>query len=138
MSCCPCLIMSIAGFQVTVDLAYFTDSVHTTELFTMSLKGSPDPFRLREHAAKFQIVRDTAKRMREWYATIHTGTTLPHLPYLFPQPSSIISLLDPDNHEVIDAIKSLRLIFTEKVESSRCLYRGVMINPGACPTEVYI
>ena len=134
--------MGIAGFQVTVVLAYFTNCLHMTDLFTISLKGSRDPFAMKEWSAKFQIVRDTAKRLHEWYATIHTGSTLPHVPYLFPQPSSIFALLKPYNIVSHFNLASLDLIFTEKVgppeKSSRCLYKGVLINLRGPPTEVFI
>ncbi|PIL28284.1 hypothetical protein GSI_09572 [Ganoderma sinense ZZ0214-1] len=145
MSFYPCIVMTVEGPYVSFSLVYFTDKVNCARLFDYTFTGGPERI-LREIAPSFQIVRDAAVALRKWYGQIHTGTTLPHSPHLFPNPSGIVPYLDSltpnGNSKNAVTIAALNIIFIEKVgpdsKSDRILYRGIIAPSGQPLTHVYV
>ncbi|PIL30396.1 hypothetical protein GSI_07582 [Ganoderma sinense ZZ0214-1] len=145
MSFYPCIVMTVEGPYVSFSLVYFTDKVNCARLFDYTFTGGPERI-LKEIAPSFQIVRDAAAALRKWYGQIHTGTTLPHSPHLFPNPSGIVPYLDSltpnGNSKNAVTIAALNIIFIEKVgpdsKSDRILYRGIIAPSGQPLTHVYV
>ena len=118
---------------MSVNMFYFTERAYACPLFTVPFRGdSLAPSFLKAKELDFQILRNTAQMLREWYGQIHTACAIPHAPHLFPQPSAIAHhFLQPRLGLAIDILR-LSLVFTHKIDSTqksqRILYKGVMLG----------
>ena len=146
MTCYPCIIMTVAGTEVKATLVYTSTQICATELFSVSLtRPQIDYHTLRQYVPAFQTLRETARKLREWYANVHVGSSLPLAPFLFPQPSTVIPYqlslsLSPSLVPHSIDISTVKLI--EKVgppeNTERCLYKGVIVREYDRPILVYI
>ena len=114
--------------MLTVWMAYLTDSVHGAVLCRIRLQGCTvylgpkqcpivimKPMDRKSTVVSLQILRDTARMLRDSYAKVHTGSTLPHTPHLFPRPASIINLLPSATPASIASLAALNLTITDQV-----------------------
>ncbi|KAM5538950.1 hypothetical protein V8D89_007371 [Ganoderma adspersum] len=119
MTCCPCLVIvrEEARAELTVSMACLTDTVHGSELFRIHLdsRALHDMMERQRSLVSLQILRNTARMLRDSYAKVHTGSTLPHTPHLFPRPASIINLLPSATALSIASLASLNLTITDQV-----------------------
>ena len=140
--------MTVEGRKVSLHLVYFTDKLYASILDSHTFAGNIDSAaQLEKLAVIYQVLRNTARMLRDWYANIHTGTLLPQVPFLYPQPSGIAHHVSapsatPQNFKTSCDILSLNLTFVDKVNPDsnalRVLYKGIMIRDGELPTRVYI
>ncbi|KAM5541165.1 hypothetical protein V8D89_005094 [Ganoderma adspersum] len=119
MTCCPCLVVSLEQMVLTVWMAYLKDSVHGSELCRIRLKRYVKcPMDRQSTVVSLQILRNTARMLRDSYAKVHTGSILPHTPHLFPRPASIINILPSVTPASIASLASLNLTITDQVPVS--------------------
>ena len=156
MTCCPCLVIvrEKGETKLTVSMAYLTDTVHGAELFRIYLPTgdmyagtrrcpiifmSGGDMEREDATVSIQILRNTAQMLRDSYAKVHTGSTLPHTPHLFPRPASIISLLLSATPASIASLTALNLTITDQVPMMHPIptlggrrlthFRGAVQNP---------
>ena len=113
MTCCPCLVIVREWDKLAVSMAYLTDKVYGTELCRFALRTNHG--RTNGPFVDLQILRNTALMLRDSYAKVHTGCTLPHTPHLFPRPASVINLFPSSTSSSIAALKSLNLTIMDRV-----------------------
>ncbi|PIL29567.1 hypothetical protein GSI_08203 [Ganoderma sinense ZZ0214-1] len=107
MTCCPCLIIEMCGYSVRVHAAYFSDDVYCTQLCDILLlhpswpDGWPSEY---SNTFQLQVVRKTAQELRRAYARVHTGSTLPGVPHLFPQFERLICPSLPCPLTLVDCV----------------------------------
>ncbi|KAI1786188.1 hypothetical protein LXA43DRAFT_898452, partial [Ganoderma leucocontextum] len=126
---CPCLVMAMSGSLVMFYAVYFTDKLYATKLCQFDLDGPVDVL----NYARFQVMRNTGRMLREYYTNLHTGCNLFHTPQLFPQPSSIISQHPLATPTSIAEFTSLDLFFHDRVpdmnnkfDTHRFLFKGTV------------
>ena len=94
-TCCPCLVIGTAGTTIQLYAAYFADRVFRTHLcdFAPDTDGNSSDAHPDIINMKVQVVRHTARMLREAYAKVHIGD-LPQMytprPHLAPKPSIIM------------------------------------------------
>ncbi|PIL34906.1 hypothetical protein GSI_02693 [Ganoderma sinense ZZ0214-1] len=151
MTCCPCLVIFRERGIVRVWTAYLTDKVHGRELFPIH-PGSLSYcyFEEKETRLSLQILKNTARMLRDSYAKVHTGSALPHTPHLFPRPASIIDFLPSATPSSVAALAALNLTITDRVPGTMHPiptfggrrwghFRGAVQNPiDGTYTPVYI
>nr|VWO99299.1 Uncharacterized protein [Ganoderma boninense] len=105
---CPILLLAVEGTQVQT-----REELHSL-------------------AVKFQVIRNTMWKLCQFYTNLHAGTALPTLPFLFPQPMSLLKHLIPSPQaEAIRCLSSLNLHLIDVIDeskASRSLYKGVMLH----------
>ena len=124
---------------------YFADKIYGAHFFTLDLSPSTFGTSLNEMtdlANKFQILRNTVKELCDFYANVHTGTISSAVPYLFPQPVSLLkSLVPPPDPELLRRLSSMKLVLIEYLHSvqdpGRCLFKALSFETGAA-TIVYV
>ncbi|PIL36521.1 hypothetical protein GSI_00210 [Ganoderma sinense ZZ0214-1] len=130
LTACPILILAVEGTYVRVSAMYFSARIHSVELFRVHLKLHNTPQERHDLAVKFQVVRNTVRKLCEFYTNLHAAMRPPTVPYLFPQPLSLLQCLIPSPApEVVRHLSSLNLTILESassLEDSRPLYKGVI------------
>ena len=126
--------MGMSGSEVSWYAVYFTDKVYATRLCSICLDGSARDADRDSNRAKFQVIRNLGRALRDYYANLHTGCTYRHTPHLLPQPNSIISHHRPAS---VDELKSLHLIILDRVPGAkkkfnthRALFTGTIQRKG--------
>ncbi|KAI0709062.1 hypothetical protein C8Q76DRAFT_799095 [Earliella scabrosa] len=131
ISSCPCLIGGIVGSSLVFLAAYFTDRVYCSRLCTIDLYGSPhQAHEDLEIARKLQIMRITARRLRESYMEILVGELVLNAPHVFPRPifrpiasSGLGGQSPPEFLKFTDRIKPF--------DGHRMLFTGQLIEPSS-------
>ena len=150
-TCCPTLALSISGGRVHVWLMYVTDKVYGSELFSIHLGGhdfEDTPNEIKRRAAMFQILRNAANDLCDFYANIHGGAMLHGFPHLFPQPALLLRGVRSQPNAAHLTLAGLDLIITDNVyspgfpedEDARLsVFKGVIGSSlGRYYTNVYI
>ncbi|KAI1782699.1 hypothetical protein LXA43DRAFT_425094 [Ganoderma leucocontextum] len=134
----PFVVLTVEGSVLNVWFGYFRDKLYGALFFTFDLARSAcgsSKTRIHDLAVKLQIVRNTVRKLHRHYVNLHACTRHPSLPYLLPQPLSLLQCLIPaPAPEVVDSLASLKLNIVEYVAfpnyPSRCLYKGVITESG--------
>ena len=126
--------MTVEGVEVRVAFAYFRKRFLGGLFFTVNLNNDPTNSSAADRLAiviKFQILRNTMRKLCQFYANLHAGTRHTKAPWLFPQPLPLMhSLVPPPNPRLLRQLTSLELEISEYVFSPKdpacTLYKGVM------------
>ncbi|KAI1787835.1 hypothetical protein LXA43DRAFT_950780 [Ganoderma leucocontextum] len=139
---CSFVVLTVEGSVLNVWFGYFGDKLYGALFFTFDLVRSAcgsSKMRIHDLAVKLQIVRNTVRKLHRRYVNLHACTRHPSLPYLLPQPLSLLQCLIPSPApEVVDNLASLKLNILEHVDPSRCLYKGVITESGEKVRHVYV
>nr|VWO96836.1 N/A [Ganoderma boninense] len=142
LTACPILILAVEGTYVRVEAMCFSTEVYSVELFTANLKEEQSPKERYALAAKFQVVRNTVRKLCEFYTNLHAAMRPPTAPYLFPQPLSLLQCLIPSPApEVVHRLSSLNLNILQCDDTSehwRPLYKGVISPEPSRIHRVYV
>ena len=113
--------MTVEGVEVRVAFAYFRERFLGGPFFTVNLSSGPDSASTDDRTSilvKFQILRNTVRKLCQFYANLHAGTRHPKAPWLFPQPLPLMhTLVYPPNPQLLRQLMSLELEISEYVFS---------------------
>ncbi|PIL30349.1 hypothetical protein GSI_07534 [Ganoderma sinense ZZ0214-1] len=143
LTACPILMLGVEGTDMRVWCMIFGAKICGSRLFDASLRKDMTALERLDLAIKLQIVRNTVRKLCEYYGSLHAATRPPTAPFLFPQPLALLQRLVPSPPPaVLDHLVSLRLHILETVETSknptRSLYSGVIFNVGWAAIPVLV
>ncbi|KAI0716322.1 hypothetical protein C8Q76DRAFT_723707 [Earliella scabrosa] len=101
ITCNPCVLGAYSGNKLYFFLAYFTDRVYVTLLgspmrMDVSFRSNFESPEVIDLARRLQVIRNTARRLRESYLKVHTGEPMFPPSHLFPRLRHFVNEYDPD------------------------------------------
>ena len=114
---------------------YFGTKIYGSRLFEASLRKDQSDELIDALTVKLQIVRNTVRRLVDFYTRLHAATRPPTAPFLFPQPMALLQCLTPPPPaEIMAHLASMNLHILDNVDGTkdlmRSLYKGVIFESG--------